>query len=143
MNDEQEPKGNPLARNLMIWAGIMVALLLLVSMFSGSGADAAKGMSYSSFRDKVEAGEVKSVSIAPERISGELEGGERFSTVPVPNDTGLYQLLDEKGVEVQGKAEEQPSIWLILLYQALPFLLILGIAFFVLRQMQKGGGAGQ
>jgi len=142
MNDEQEPKGNPLARNLMIWAGIMVALLLLVSMFSGSGADAAKGMSYSSFRDKVEAGEVKSVSIAPERISGELEGGERFSTVPVPNDTGLYQLLDEKGVEVQGKAEEQPSIWLILLYQALPFLLILGIAFFVLRQMQKGGGAG-
>jgi cell division protease FtsH len=51
-------------------------------------------------------------------------------------------LLDEKGVDVQGKAEEQPSLILILLYQALPFLLILGIAFFVLRQMQKGGGAG-
>jgi cell division protease FtsH len=31
---------------------------------------------------------------------------------------------------------------LLLIYQALPFLLILGIAFFVLRQMQKGGGAG-
>ena len=29
-----------------------------------------------------------------------------------------------------------------MLVQALPFLLFLGIAFFVVRQMQKGGGAG-
>ena len=62
--------------------------------------------------------------------------------MPIPGDNSLYPLLDEKGVDVQGKAEEQPSLILILLYQALPFLLILGIAFFVLRQMQKGGGAG-
>ncbi|MFM2256529.1 MAG: hypothetical protein RIQ28_376, partial [Pseudomonadota bacterium] len=142
MNDEQEPKGNPLVRNLMIWAGIMVALLLVVSIFSGGGADASKGLSYSNFRDKVEAGEVKSVAISPDRITGELANGEQIVTVPVPGDTDLYKLLDENGVDVQGKPEEQPSLWLILLYQALPFLLILGIAFFVLRQMQKGGGSG-
>jgi cell division protease FtsH len=142
MNDEQEPKGNPLVRNLMIWAGIMVALLLVVSIFSGGGADASKGLSYSNFRDKVEAGEVKSVAISPDHITGELANGEQIVTVPVPGDTDLYKLLDENGVDVQGKPEEQPSLWLILLYQALPFLLILGIAFFVLRQMQKGGGSG-
>ncbi|MCC6478712.1 ATP-dependent zinc metalloprotease FtsH [Sphingorhabdus sp.] len=142
MNDEQEPKGNPLARNLMIWAGIMVALLLVVSIFSGSGTAASAGISYSNFRDKIEAGEVKSVAIGPDRITGELSNGEQIVTVPIQGDTELYKLLDEKGVDVQGKPEEQPSLWLILLYQALPFLLILGIAFFVLRQMQKGGGAG-
>jgi cell division protease FtsH len=142
MNDEEGPKGNNLARNLMIWTGIMVALLLVVSIFSGASADSAKGMSYSSFREKVAAGEVKSVSIAPDRITGELNGGEKFSTIPVPNDGSLQTLLDEKGVDYQGQVEEQPSVWLILLYQALPFLLILGIAFFVLRQMQKGGGSG-
>jgi cell division protease FtsH len=142
MNDEDEPKGNGLARNLMIWTGIMVALLLVVSIFSGGAADPAKGLSYSSFREKVAAGEVKSVSIAPERITGEMDNGEAFSTVPVQGDNSLYDLLEKSGVEVKGKAEEQPSIWLILLYQALPFLLILGIAFFVLRQMQKGGGSG-
>jgi cell division protease FtsH len=118
-----------------------VALLLVASIFGGS-SDTAKGISYSSFRDKVEAGEVKSVAIAPERISGKLQNDEAFVTVPIPGDNSLYPLLDEKGVDVQGKAEEQPSLILILLYQALPFLLILGIAFFVLRQMQKGGGAG-
>jgi cell division protease FtsH len=141
MNDEQEPKSNPMLRNLAIWSGIIVALLLVASIFSGS-SESAKGISYSSFRDKVEAGEVKSVAIAPERISGKLQNDEAFVTVPIPGDNSLYPLLDEKGVDVQGKAEEQPSLILILLYQALPFLLILGIAFFVLRQMQKGGGAG-
>ncbi len=141
MNDEQEPKSNPMLRNLAIWSGIIVALLLVASIFNGS-SETAKGISYSSFRDKVEAGEVKSVAIAPERISGKLQNDEAFVTVPIPGDNSLYPLLDEKGVDVQGKAEEQPSLILILLYQALPFLLILGIAFFVLRQMQKGGGAG-
>ena len=142
MNDEQEPKGNPLLKNMAIWSGIIVALLLIASIFSGSSADAAKGISYSTFRDKVAAGDVKSVAIAPERITGKFENGEAFSTVPVPGDGNLYQLLDEKQVDVQGKAEEQPSLLLILVYQALPFLLILGIAFFVLRQMQKGSGSG-
>jgi cell division protease FtsH len=141
MNDEQEPKSNPMLRNLAIWSGIIVALLLVASIFGGS-SESAKGISYSSFRDKVEAGEVKSVAIAPERISGKLQNDEAFVTVRIPGDNSLYPLLDEKGVDVQGKAEEQPSLILILLYQALPFLLILGIAFFVLRQMQKGGGAG-
>ena len=141
MNDEQGPKSTPMLRNLAIWSAIIVALLLVASIFGGS-SDTAKGISYSSFRDKVEAGEVKSVAIAPERISGKLQNDEAFVTVPIPGDNSLYPLLDEKGVDVQGKAEEQPSLILILLYQALPFLLILGIAFFVLRQMQKGGGAG-
>ena len=140
MNDEQEPKGNPMLRNMAIWSAIIVALLLVASIFSGSSVP-TNGITYSSFRDKVEAGEVKSVAIAPERITGKLQNDETFVTVPIPNDTSLYPLLDEKGVVVAAKAEEQPSLLLLLIYQALPFLLILGIAFIVLRQMQKGGGA--
>jgi cell division protease FtsH len=141
MNDEQEPKGNPLLRNMAIWSAIIVALLLLASMFSGT-SETAKGISYSAFREKVEAGEVKSVAIAPERITGKFQNDETFATVPIPGDGGLYPLLDEKGVDVQGKVVESPSLLQYLLIQALPFMLILGIAFFVLRQMQKGGGAG-
>jgi cell division protease FtsH len=141
MNDEQEPSGNPLIRNLLIWSSIIIALLMVASLIGGSGGDSSRGLSYSAFRDKVSAGEVKSVSIAPERITGKLQNGDLISTVPVDSDNGFYQLLEEKGVDVQGKAQEQPSFLLILLYQAMPLLLILGVAFFVLRQMQKGGGA--
>jgi cell division protease FtsH len=143
MNDEDEPKGNNLARNLMIWTGIMVALLLVVSIFSGTGAETGKRITYSTFKEKVAGGEVKTAIVGPDRINGTLSGGETFSVIPIKGDEGnLEKLLAEKGVDYDGKAEEQPSIWLILLYQALPFLLILGIAFFVLRQMQKGGGSG-
>jgi cell division protease FtsH len=141
MNDEQEPKSNPMLRNMAIWSAIIVALLLIASMFSGSSTP-ANGITYSSFRDKVEAGEVKSVAIAPERINGKLQNDETFATVPLPNDSSLVPLLREKGVVIEVKTPEQPSLLLLLVYQALPFLLILGIAFFVLRQMQKGGGAG-
>ncbi len=142
MNDEQEPKGNPLMRNMAIWAAVMVAVLLVASIFSGAANEPSQGISYSSFRDKVAAGSVKSVAIAPDRITGKLENGQIFATVPVPGDTTLLPMLEEKNVDVQGKQVEQPSLLLILIYQALPFLLILGIAFFVLRQMQKGSGSG-
>ena len=142
MNDDQEPKGNPMLKNMAIWSGVILALLLIASIFSGGATEAAKGISYSAFRDKVAAGEVKSVAIAPERITGKLENGESFATIPIPGDGSLYQLLDANQVDVQGKAEESPSILQYLLIQALPFLLILGIAFFVLRQMQKGSSSG-
>jgi cell division protease FtsH len=141
MNDEQEPKSNPMLRNLAIWSAIIVALLLVASMFNGASTP-TNGITYSSFRDKVESGEVKSVAIAPERINGKLQNDETFATVPLPNDSSLIPLLREKGVVIEVKTAEQPSLLLLLVYQALPFLLILGIAFFVLRQMQKGGGAG-
>jgi cell division protease FtsH len=142
MNDDQEPQGNPLMKNMAIWAAVIVAFLLIASIFSGAASDPAKTMSYSGFRDKVSSGQVKTVAIAPDKITGKLANGDVFSTVPVTSDAGLYKLLEEKNVEVQGKQVDQPSLWLIFLYQALPFLLILGIAFFVLRQMQKGSGSG-
>lgn len=143
MNDEKDPKENPWMKSMFIWAGVIVALLLTASMFgAGGGADAGNAISYSSFRAKVAEGSVKSVAIAPNQISGEMTNGDRFSTTPIGDDPGLIKMFDEKGVEYSGKAEEQPSIWQYLLIQSLPFLLILGIAFFVLRQMQKGSGSG-
>ena len=142
MNDEKDPQGNPWIKSAMIWAGVIVALLLFVSLFdSRTATTAGTGIAYSEFRSKVQEGEVKEVAIAPDRITGTLSSGQKFSTVPV-NDPGLPKMLDDFNVKYSGQAEEQPSFWMILIYQSLPFLLILGIAFFVLRQMQKGGGAG-
>ncbi|MDX3910046.1 MAG: ATP-dependent zinc metalloprotease FtsH [Sphingobium sp.] len=142
MNDDKEPQGNPWIKSAMIWAGVIVALLLFVSMFdSRTAATSGTGIAYSEFRQKVQDGQVKEVAVAPDRITGTLTNDQRFSTVPVA-DPGLTGLLDDYGVKYSGQQEEQPSFWMILIYQSLPFLLILGIAFFVLRQMQKGGGAG-
>ncbi len=143
MNDDKEPQqGNPWIRSAMIWAGVVFALLLVVSLVEGrDAASGGTGIAYSDFRTKIQDGQIKEVSVGPDHIYGTLNNGSKFSTVPV-NDPGLITLLDDYNVKYSGKAEEQPSFWMVLLYQSLPFLLILGVAFFVLRQMQKGGGAG-
>ncbi|MGE4324331.1 MAG: ATP-dependent metallopeptidase FtsH/Yme1/Tma family protein, partial [Sphingobium sp.] len=142
MNDDKDPQGNPWIKSAMIWAGVIIALLLFVSMFdSRTATTAGSGIAYSEFRAKVQEGQIKDVAIAPDRITGTLSSGQKFTTIPV-NDPGLTGLLDNYNVKYSGQPEEQPSFWMILIYQSLPFLLILGIAFFVLRQMQKGGGAG-
>src|SRR5690606_26258840 len=87
-------------------------------------------------------GAVKEVQIGPDRIAGTLENGEAFSTIPVANDTELTRLLDANGVKYSGAAKEEMSVLAYILIQSLPFLLILGVAFFALRQVQKGGGGG-
>src|SRR3546814_10578855 len=51
-------------------------------------------------------------------------------------------MLNDNGVKYDGKAAEVPNFWMYMLIQSLPFLLILGIAFFVFRQVQKNNGSG-
>jgi cell division protease FtsH len=133
---------NPWMKSLLIWVGILLALAVVVTMFDGrtSGAQ-GNTVAYSTFLDKVDEGTVKTVNVSRDMITGTFSSGDRFRTYPV-QDSGLIERLRKAGVEVAGKPEEGPSIWQYILVQALPFLLFLGIAFFVLRQMQKGGGAG-
>jgi cell division protease FtsH len=154
MNDNDKQQGsngsggggaggpNPWMKSLLIWVGILMALAVVVTMFDGR-TSAAQGntLAYSTFLDRVDSGGVKDVNISRELITGTLENGDKFRTYPV-QDATLIEKLRKAGVQVAGKPEDGPSIWMVLLYQSLPFLLFLGIAFFVLRQMQKGGGAG-
>ena len=144
--NENKP-ANPWAKSLMIWMAVLFGLVLMVQMFDGgSRAATGKAMPYSQFINAVNEGSVKSVAIAASQggnssISGILEGGKTFSTT-APGDANVSDKLLAKGVAVQVKEAEQSSIWLILLYNSLPFILILGISFFVMRQMQKNAGGG-
>ncbi|MCB5425719.1 ATP-dependent metallopeptidase FtsH/Yme1/Tma family protein [Altererythrobacter sp. CC-YST694] len=139
---DREPGGNPWIKNLAVWGGIFLALLLIVSMLGGGSAQQGSSMAYSDFRAKVAEGSVERVQIGPERISGILKNKEPFTTVPVANDTDLPRLLEANGVKYEGAAPAEPNLLLAILVNALPFLLILGVAYFALRQMQKGGGSG-
>ncbi|KZY16384.1 cell division protein FtsH [Erythrobacter sp. HI0037] len=144
-NSPPEPEGNgpnPWVKSLMIWGGIFLALLMVVSLFGGGSSGNGAQIPYSDFRDKVAEGSVASVQISETSIVGEMKNGEQFSTIPVTNDTTLPQLLEDNGVRYSGAEAESGNLLLYALIQILPFVLILGIAFFALRQVQKGGGAG-
>ncbi|MEN7538328.1 ATP-dependent zinc metalloprotease FtsH [Aurantiacibacter flavus] len=144
MSDNREPEGggNPWMKSLMIWGGIFVALLLVISMFSGPREAGGAQILYSDFKQKVAEGSVKSVEISPDLIVGQMKNDERFSTIPVQGDVELTGQLERADVQFTGAAPEQMNVLWVILIQALPFLLILGVAFFALRQVQKGGGSG-
>ena len=135
--------GNPWMKNLMIWLGILVALALFVTMFeNGSRTDASSNaLSYSAFLTKVSEGSVREVKIMGEVVTGITTSGDKFRTF-APADPTLISRLTDKNVIINVGPEEGPSIWQYILVQSLPFVLFLGIAFFVLRQMQKNSGSG-
>ena len=146
MNDDKQPPRsngpNPWMKSLAIWAGILVALAAFVMVFDGrTRAAPSTGIAYSTFLQKVEEGSVKDVKISGTVISGTLSNGDVFKTYAV-NDPTLTDRLAKANVVFQGQPEEGASIWLILLYQALPFVLMIGLAVFVMRQMQKNSGGG-
>jgi cell division protease FtsH len=148
MNDKEKKPGNPWTKSLLIWAGVLFALVLFVQMIDG-GAKAQPGQAlpYSEFVRQVDEGNVRTVVMAAggqtsnSTIAGKLASGEDFHTI-APAGSNIADQMVQKGVAVQVKAEEQSSIWLYMLYNSLPFLLILGISFFVMRQMQKSAGSG-
>ncbi|MBU3077731.1 ATP-dependent zinc metalloprotease FtsH [Sphingomonas quercus] len=147
MNENKGPDGNPWMKSLMIWAAILLALVLFVSVFDGgSRIKAGDSIAYSEFLQRLDEGNVKDVEIAGGSgaggvISGHFTNDSTFRTFS-PGDPQLAQRLRDKNVTFSGKPEEQASFWMIMLYQSLPFLLIFGIGFFVVRQMQKNAGSG-
>ena len=149
MNDNDKQSGsdnggpNPWMKSLLIWVGILVALALFVTLIDNrTAAPGANAIAYSTFLDKVEAGGVKEVNVAGEVITGTQTDGTKFRTYGLPTDTQLTPLLRSKGVAISAKPEDGPAIWQVILVQSLPFVLFLGLGYFVLRQMQKGSGSG-
>ncbi|HEY6916609.1 MAG TPA: ATP-dependent zinc metalloprotease FtsH [Allosphingosinicella sp.] len=145
MNDDKQPpqpQGNAWMKNLMIWAAILLGVLFFVQVAGGGGRPAAgTSIGYSDFLNKVDEGTVKEAVITKDYIQGKLTNGQTFRTY-APQDPQIIDRLKQQGVTFSAEPEPQTSVWLILLYQSLPFLLMIGIAIFVMRQMQKNAGSG-
>jgi cell division protease FtsH len=127
-------------RNFAVWVIIALLLFALFNLFQGQSQRAGStDMSYSQFADKVETGEVKSVTIAGDIISGALSDGRQFQTF-APADPNLITQLREKGVDIRAKAPSDDSMFMSILISWFPILLMIGVWVFFMRQMQSGGG---
>ena len=93
MNDKDKKPGNPWTKSLLIWVGILFALVLFVQMIEGgSKATAGQPMAYSEFVRQVDDGNVKSVSMTTgstgnSQIAGKLDSGEISAPSPRPAPT--------------------------------------------------------
>ena len=131
---------NDVAKNVLLWAVIAVILLSVFSNFSKQTTTAAP-LSYSSFIDMVKSGQVTQVTMDGKEIKGKLSSGNYFSTYsPETDNSPLIGDLLANNVEIKGVAPEGQSLLMQIFISWFPFLLLIGIWVFFMRQMQGGAG---
>jgi len=129
-------------RNFAIWLVILFMLMGLFQVFQSTTRNVSvTDKSFTEFTSAVDAGSVTSVTIVDNVVQGILKDGSRFETV-IPPNTDIVTRLEDRGVNITAKEPESSPFWSILLSSWLPFLVIIGVWFFFIRQMQGGGRGG-
>lgn len=131
---------NDAIKTILLW---MVIGIILISVFNNFGPkrEPTERIAYSALINEVKQGNVKTVTITDQDITGTLQNNKTFATyLPMPQDDALLQDLIDKGVVVKGKPPEQPGL-LTHLLSLLPWILIFAIWIYILRQ-QAGVGKG-
>ena len=127
-------------RHFAVWIIIGLLLFALYNLFQGqSQRVGASDISYSDFIGKVETGEVKSVTIAGEVISGQYNDGRSFQTY-APQDPNLITQLRDKGIDIKARPATDESFLTSMLVSWFPIILMIGVWVFFMRQMQAGSG---
>jgi cell division protease FtsH len=131
---------NDVAKNLILWVVIAVVLLSVFQSFQGREA-AGRNMIYSDFLQQVESGQVSEVLIEGQNITGKLVSGQTFKTYsPETNNSALIGDLVKAGVKIVSRPPEQPSLLTHMFISWFPFIVLIGLWVFFMRQMQGGGG---
>ncbi len=106
-------------------------------------AGGSSELSYNQFIQEVKDGRVSSVNIADNQIevTGKRTDGSIFTTA-APRDELLLDTLFANDVQIVQEKPQGRSLLFTLLINFLPVLLIIGFWFFMMRQMQQGGGKG-
>ena len=132
---------NDLNKNIVMWVVIALVLVAVFSKFNVPTAQST-GMSYSDFIKRVENKGVKEVEISGQTITGQSTSGEKFQTYAPYNDPKLVDELIVNDVKINVKEPEGRSVLVDILVNTIPFLLIIGLWIYIMRQMQGGGGKG-
>jgi cell division protease FtsH len=128
---------NETARTLLM---MVIITLVLMMVFKNFATPVVSEIAYSHFLSEVKNGAVKKVKISGSMISGSHMDDTRFATYsPETGNDALIGTLIEHNVEISGAAPDN-SLWAHAFITWLPFILIFGIWFYFMRQMQGGGG---
>lgn len=129
-------------RNFAIWLVILFMLMGLFQVFQSSTRSiSVTDKSYSQFVQDVDAGSVRSVTITDNIVTSTNADGTKSETV-VPQGADIISRLEDRNVSITARQPEGSPFWGVLLSSWLPFLVIIGVWFFFIRQMQGGGRGG-
>lgn len=128
-------------KNMFLWLIIAVVLVTIFSNFGPKEPEVTQ-YTYSEFLQSVKSGDINSVTIQNDIITGKAKDGKAFTTyLPMPDQNLLDTLIKQK-VVVKGEPPRQRSLLMQILISWAPFLLLIGVWIFFMRQMQGGGKGG-
>ncbi len=130
---------NGIYKNIGLWLVICLVMILLFHLFNQTKSP-QKEITYSQFRQELEQGALKSVTLQGNRIKGTyVDGSVNFRTL-APSDPELIPSLMKHKVDIQVLPEDDNPWYLTALVSWLPMIFLIAIFVFFMRQMQAGGG---
>ena len=129
---------NSRTKNILFWVVVGLFMILLFNLFSVPHHEPEEEVIFSEFMTKLDKGDVERVIIKSNHISAILKDKTRIRTYSVEYPE-LVQLLRDKGVQIEAKPPEESPWYITFLVTWGPFVLFLGLWFFLMRQMQMGG----
>lgn len=131
---------NRMLGRIAIWVLIAFVLFTVFRQFDGERAvPAAEQTSYTQFMADAKAGRISRVDVQGRKLTVTPTDGPAYS-ITSPGDLWMVDDLRKNGVQVYGKAEEEPSFLQTLFVSWFPMLLLIGVWIFFMRQMQGGKG---
>jgi cell division protease FtsH len=123
-----------------VWMVIALVLFTVFKQFEGR-ARPQDTVSYSQFMDDAKAGRIQKVDVQSDVLYVTPSDGRPY-TLTSPGDLWMVGDLMKYGVQVSGKAKEEPSLLMSIFVSWFPMLLLIGVWIFFMRQMQGGGRGG-
>ena len=124
-----------------VWLVIALVLFTVFKQFDGRPVTSGDSVTYTQFMNDARAGRINKVDIQGDTIYVTPESGRSYSLTS-PGDLWMVPELVKNGVQVSGKAREEPSFLTSLFISWFPMLLLIGVWIFFMRQMQGGGKGG-
>ncbi|HVP67835.1 MAG TPA: ATP-dependent zinc metalloprotease FtsH [Anaeromyxobacteraceae bacterium] len=127
-------------KTVLLWV-VLILMFVAFYQFFAQHSREQKEFAFSDFVTKVEAGDVRDVTVKDQSYQGHLRDGTEFHTVgPIDAGASVFDRLQKKGVKVLYERPEQNSFWVNALVQWLPLAFLFLLFFFFMRQLQAGGG---
>ncbi len=143
-----------IVRTLIVVGLVLLGWYMIQIFTQGSSTSNANAIEipYSTFYQEVIAGRVKDVTFSGQDangnfkllqtvvdVTGQNKSGTSFHFTQLTNgDPNLTTLLNANGVSYQAKVASDNSVFLSILFNLLPWALVIGVFFFIFRRANQG-----
>jgi cell division protease FtsH len=149
-------------RILLVFGLLMGLNLVYAYFFPPQPSEPVAEIPYSFFKQQLQAGAISEVVLQGQNItgnfsqaidlsedqlvSGRFKGTQQYSKfhslLPPFEDTRLLPLIEQQQTRLLIKAAQTSPLWMTVILNLLPWILIIGVWWFIIVRMRKQGGIG-